>query len=143
MARNNALSVADLERMLEDRRAELSQLTDRRERLATELAKCDERISELQGERAKGSRTKVAVRKKPARGRRRNKTSLGAVINDILEKTKKPLSVDEIVEKAKASGYKTRSAKFKNVVYQNLFHMRNKGEIGYDADQKLYLPKSA
>jgi DNA-binding transcriptional MerR regulator len=139
MTRLEALSLAELERMLEGRRAELAELTERRERLAAELAECDAQISRLSGDRRRGRPPKVAVRRKPGqRGRIRNQPPLKNVILDVLQKSKKALSVDEIMERVQASGYKSRSDEFRKVVYLNLFNLKKDGEVNHDPNTKLY-----
>lgn len=142
MARNDALSVAELERMLDDRRAELAKLTDRRDKLASDLAECDARISELTGASRGGSggAAKVARRRKPKRGRGRfrNQPSLKSIIVEILQKSKKPMSLDDILEKVKATGYQSSSENFRQVAYLNLFNMKKNGEVEHDSETKLY-----
>jgi len=139
MARNETLSVPELERMLDARRGELAKLTSRREQLAAELADCDLRIAELSGGSAASSGAKrVARRPKPKRGRIRNQPSLKAVIVDILQKSKKPLSLDDIIEKVQATGYRSTSENFRQVAYLNLFNMKKNGEVEHDSETKLY-----
>jgi hypothetical protein len=139
MARNEALSVAELEKMLAERRAELGRLMAQRDQI-------DARIAELTGggmrRRGRG-RGRVAVRRKPGRGRVRNQPALKQVINDILQKSKKALSLDEIIEKVQATGYKSNSGNFRQVAYLNLFHMKKNGEVEHDSASKLYRATSA
>ncbi|MGC1273748.1 MAG: hypothetical protein WBC44_08585 [Planctomycetaceae bacterium] len=139
MARTDALSVAELERMLDDRRAELAKLTDRREKLSSDLAECDARITELTGA-SRGGGGKVARRRKPKRGRGRfrNQPSLKSIIVEILQKSKKPMSLDDVIEKVKATGYQSSSENFRQVAYLNLFNMKKNGEVEHDSETKLY-----
>ncbi|MBA3314501.1 MAG: DUF4777 domain-containing protein [Planctomycetota bacterium] len=139
-----SLSVAELEQMLDHRRAELTALTTRRVKLASELAECDARIGQLEGTRS-GARKggKVALRKKPGGGRGRKQPALKKIIVEVLQKSKKPLSVDEIVDRVQATGYKSSSDEFRKVAYLNLFHLKKDGEIEHDPSTKLYSVKSA
>ena len=135
MARIEALSVADLERMLEERRSELAGLLEQRERI-------DARIAELSGSAGRG-RGRTRLRKKPGRRRARNQPALKSVITEILQKSKKPLSLDEIIEKVESTGYKSSSGNFRQVAYLNLFNMKKNGEVEHDSATKLYRAKSA
>lgn len=143
MARTESLSVAELERLLDDRRAELLELEGRRSRLAAELAECDSMIEQLTGARSGGRKGgKIAVRKKP-RGGGRKQPALKNVIVEVLQKSKKALSVDEIVDRVHATGYRSSSDEFRKVAYLNLFHLKKDGEIMHDPETKLYSAKSA
>lgn len=139
MARTDSLSVSELEQLLRDR------LVEQRDRLAAELAETERRLSELGGGRTGGGLRRVVRKQRPGRAGRRNRNqpALPQVIQDVLQKTKKPLSTEEVMERVLATGYKTTSANFKNVVYLNLFKMRNNSEIEFDAANKTYSAKSA
>jgi hypothetical protein len=138
MARTDSLSVAELEQLLRDR------LIEQRDRLAAELAETERRLGELGGGAGGEVRRRVVRKQRPGGGRRnRNQPALPQVIQEVLQKTKKPLSTEEVMERVLATGYKTTSANFKNVVYLNLFKMRNNSEIEFDAANKTYSAKSA
>jgi hypothetical protein len=141
MARADSLSVAELEQMLEARRSELSELESRRNKLAAELEQCDARISELTGARGRGRGRKVK-RRRPGRpgggGGGRKQPALKSVIVEVLQKSKKPLSVDEIVDRVLATGYRSKSDEFRKVAYLNLFHLKTSGEVNHDPATKLY-----
>jgi len=140
MARSDSLSVAELEQMLDARRAELSDLESRRNKLASELEECDARISQLTGAggRGRGRRGRKVTRRRPAGGRGRKQPALKNVIIEVLQKSKKPLSVDEIVDRVLATGYKSSSDEFRKVAYLNLFHLKTSGDIKHDPATKLY-----
>lgn len=139
MAGIETLSVAELERMLENRRAELTELTEKRERLAAELAECDRQIAEMNGGavrgRGRGRGRRVVVRKRRP-GRVRNQPPLKQFVADVLEKHKKGLSLDDLSERVLGAGYKTNSGKFKNTLYQTLYNSRDR--FDYDSGTKLY-----
>ena len=141
MSQSSSLSVADLERMLNERRGELSKLEERRERIAAELAECDARIAELSGGAvSRGGRTRR--RRRPGGRRVRNQPALKQVISEILQKSKKPLSLDDIIERVQAAGYRSSSANFRQVAYLNLFNMKRNGEVEHDSETKLYRAKA-
>lgn len=118
------VSIADLERQLEERRNQVQELYQQRERVQEELERID---AELQHIAAGGS---VRRTKRP-----RNSVSLKALVPQILGKHKKGLSLDDLVAKIRESGYASHSAKFKNVVYQNLY---NSEVIDRDTKTGLY-----
>lgn len=151
MAVKSSYSVADLEKMLEKQRGELDRLETRREKLAADLAECDARISELNGSgggavasparRATKKKTskKVARQKKTGGGKRvRNQPSLRQVVLDVLPAAKKPLSLDEVMERVLATGYRSNAGNFRQVVYLNLYNLAKKGTINHDSASKLY-----
>lgn len=136
MARGDNYSVAELEQMLEAaKQTELSKLKERRDQLAAELEACEEQIAAMGGGSAGKGRI---VRKRRPGGRSRNQPSLKSLIRDILQKSKKPLSTDEVVDRVQAAGYKSNSDEFRKVVYLNLFNLKKAGEIGHDPAKKLY-----
>lgn len=137
MARAETYSVAELEQMLEAaRKNELKRLADRRDQLAGELAELDRQIGNLGGE--ENGRGRLVRKRRPRGGRGRNQPSLKKVVLDVLQKSKKPLSTDEIMERVQAAGYKSSSDEFRKVLYLNLFNLKKSGEISHDRATKLY-----
>ena len=104
------LTVADLEKALQAKRSKLDDLLAKRAKMRFELDGLEEQIVGLVGKRAK--------RKKRVKGQ----PSLKVWVTTELEKAKKGLTLDELIEKVQAAGYKSSSDKFKNVMYQCLFH---------------------
>jgi hypothetical protein len=137
------LSVAELEQMLDARRAELSELETLRNKLAADLEQCDARISQLTGGGRRGRRGRKVSRRRPGGGRGRKQPPLKSVIVEVLQKSKKPLSVDDIVDRVLATGYKSNSDEFRKVAYLNLFHLKTNGDIKHDPATKLYSAASA
>lgn len=118
-----------MEKLIEERRGQIEQLIRRREQLATEISKLDEQMNEFLTTGKIGRRT----------GRRvKNGASLRTVVIDVLAKNKKGLSVRDIAQKVKDTGYKSNSRKFENVVYQCLYHTQ---EIVHDESTGLYRMK--
>ena len=102
------LSVVELEKILNERRATLRELMKRRELIQKELKKVDEEISSLQGSQT--------ARKT------RNKVSLRALVLNFLKKNKKGYSLAELTKLVLESGYRTTSTNFRNVLYQCLYN---------------------
>ena len=143
MSRNENLSVAELEQLLESRRAELNELVDKREALAAELAELDGQIAAMNGEPVEGGGRRRKARKvvrKRRPGRARNQPPLREVVAGVLEKQKKGLTLKELEEKVIAAGYQTNSAKFGNTLYQTMYNARDR--FDYDGASKIYKLKS-
>jgi hypothetical protein len=105
------LTVDQLERMLNQRRRELSRLTRKRATAERRLADIDERIRRLGGGAGAGR----------GGGRRaRNDQSLVEVIHAVLQKAARPLRVSAIADAANAAGYRSSSANFRGIVNQML-----------------------
>lgn len=110
------LSVADLERLLNKRRTTLEALTSKRDKLQRDLEKVERRIVSLEGRG--GASVGVKVRRK----RPKNSQSLAAVVEEVLSRSKSGLPLHELSEKVLATGYKSGSSNFKNVLYQCLYN---------------------
>jgi hypothetical protein len=68
-------------------------------------------------------------KKKGRRGKRpRNTASAKAIAMDILGSEKGGLTLDELSERVLATGYKSKSANFKQTLYQALYNARTHGE---------------
>lgn len=127
----NELSVAALERLLERRRSQLTSLKRRRGQLEQNLKKVDRRITDLTGSAA-GTMKSVARR---LRKRPKNAKPLSVVVDEILSKSKTGYPLAKLSEKVLASGYKSGSSNFKNVLYQTLY---NDTKIVHDAKSGNY-----
>lgn len=135
MPKSEDYTVAQLEQMLETaRRSELSKLTERREKLTQELADLDSQIEGMGGTVA-GHGRRTVLKRRPGG---RVQPSLKKLIIDSLQKSKKGLSTDDIVERVQAAGYKSNSGEFRKVVYLNLFNLKRDGVINHDSATKLY-----
>jgi hypothetical protein len=124
------LSVTALERILERRRKQLEALTRRRDALRKQLEKIEEQIRQIGGDGGQaGARRK-------GRRRPRNEKPLAIVVGEILKKSKPGLSLGQLTAKIVASGYKSYSEDFKNVVYQSLYN--NRKTIIHDEKAGVY-----
>lgn len=125
------LTVAQLEKLLHAKKSQLTDLVVKRDKLKSELDGLNREIAGLGGEadedtprrgRPKGSVNKTK-RKSGRKGRRpKNAMSLAKYIEAELNNAKKGMTVEELMNKVSEAGYKSKSAKFRNVVYQCLFH---------------------
>ncbi len=104
------LSIAQLEKILEERRKELNQLTAERSQLHKRLEELEEQIRQLGGDG-------VSV-EAPARAH--NEKTLIETLQAILQEANQPMKVSAIVEKVKTTGYKSTSANFRGIVNQTL-----------------------
>ncbi len=127
------LSVAALERMLQKRKSILETLASRREKLQRDLEKVESRISSLEGRRG-GISTLTRRRKRP-----KNEKSLSKVVTEILSRSKTGYTLSKLTEKVLATGYKSGSSDFKNVLYQCLY---NSPRIEHERETGNYKLKS-
>ena len=119
------LTVAKLEELLANRRAQIGELEGQKAVLFKQIDALDREIRSLggatkgrQGRPAKGHAAAVAGG--PRRGRRaQNAQSLAEVVTEILSGGGAKHAA-EIAAAALAAGYKTKSKAFRNVVYQLL-----------------------
>ena len=117
------LTVDQLERMLNQRRRELSRLSRKRATAERRLEDIDDKIRRLGG-------SAVSIR---GGGRRaRNDHSLVEVIHSVLQKASRPLRVSAIADAANQAGYRSSSANFRGIVNQMLikdprFTSQNRG----------------
>jgi len=110
------LSVADLERILDEKKSQLQDLARRRDQAQKELDKLDAEIQDIVG--VGGSIGKTRRRRR----RVKNEMSLRAVVLEILGKNKKGFTLADLAGKVTESGYKSTSRNFRNVLYQCLYN---------------------
>ncbi|MBS0204912.1 MAG: hypothetical protein JSS49_18550 [Planctomycetes bacterium] len=109
-------SIVDLERLLETKRDQLQDLLHRRVKAQKELESLDAQIQDSLNPNAPIGRVQRRRR------RVKNESSLRTVVEGVLAKNKKGLSLSDLVTKVTETGYKSNSQNFKNVVYQCLYH---------------------
>ena len=115
---NGALTIAQLERLLENRRREAAELERERDKLVRQLDALDRRLGSLAGP---GGRGRNGASGGGGRGgRARNPKSLVASMEAVLARAGKPMSVGEIVEAVQSGGYRSSSANFRGIVNQTL-----------------------
>jgi len=112
---SSPLSIADLERVLDEKRAQLQDLLKKRDQAQKEIEDLDAEIQEaanLDAPMGRGRR----------RRRVKNETSLRAVVLGILGKNKKGFTLSDLADKVIETGYKSGSKNFRNVLYQCLYN---------------------
>ena len=108
------LNIAELERVLEVRRSELSKLTRQRSDLEKRIGAINRQIARVGGGSLGGGR------RRGRGGRARNEQSLTDTIEGVMKGSGKPMKVPDIVEGVLSSGYQSSSANFKGIVNQTL-----------------------
>jgi len=115
--RFGGMSISDIESILAQRRGELTKLRKQRAEVERELTRLDRKIESLGGGRSRG-------------GRARNEKSLTAILEDVLQKSGKPMQVGDIVEKVQGAGYRSSSANFRGIVNQTLIRDKRFSSAG-------------
>ena len=123
-------NIAQLERILQDRRSDLNRLERQRSELQRKLDGVDRLITKLNG----------SMRGRRGGGgpgsRARNEHSLVEVIETVMRGNHgKPMRVGEIVEAVQAGGYRSNSANFRGIVNQTLIKERKRFN---SADRGVY-----
>src|SRR5688572_3611920 len=116
MARPSSLasySLSQLERIMDKKRRELTELGRERAGLQKKLDAVDDRIRQLGG--ANGF-----FRGGGRGGRARNEKSLVEVMADVLGKSGKAMKVSEIADAVQSAGYRSSSPNFRSIVNQQL-----------------------
>ena len=110
---------------LDAKQARLESLLARRARLTRSLDAVNRQIAVLKG----------AIR--PRRSERStNPHTLIHYVVEILERHKQGLDLKNLGEQVLAAGYKTESANFRQTLYQNLYHHRDK--VAHDRSTGTY-----
>ncbi len=124
------MSVVELEKALSTKRDKINDYMSERDQILKELDRVEGKIRDLGG--------KVAGRK--AQGRRgpraKNEKPLWGYVEDILGRTKKGFTIEELEKRVLASGYKTKSNNFRNVIYQCLYHAE---QVSHDSETGRYV----
>jgi len=124
------LTVAQLEKILQKRRAKLQGLIQKRARLLKQVAHLEQQIVAIGGVVAEGGKAKK-TRRRP-----RNAKTLIVAVREVLSQHKKGLTLRDLADKLLASGYKTSSTNFQNTLYQCLYH--NSDKLAHDAKNHTY-----
>jgi len=125
-------TVSALEQMLMRKQSQLQTLTRRRDLLLGKLTKLDEAIGRLSGQKAgAGFKVRRRVRRRP-----RNERSLQDVVLEVLQANRPGLSLRGLAEQVFATGYKSNSTNFNNVLYQCLYN--NRKTIVHDPKTGVY-----
>jgi hypothetical protein len=111
------LSLAELEKLMQSRRAEVARLSRIRDRLRKKLEGVEAKLVAVAGESQKTTRA-------------RNHSSLQEIIHQVLAKEGGPLSVGEILERVQVAGYRSKSDNFRGIVNQTLIKDKRLGKAG-------------
>jgi len=115
-------NIAQLERILEDRRTEVNRLERLRNELQRKLDGVERQIAKLAG----GLRGLRGRRGGGGGTRARNEVSLVEAIENAMRGTGKPMRVGDIVDAVQASGYRSNSDNFRGIVNQTLIKERKR-----------------
>jgi hypothetical protein len=118
------LTLAQLERMLNQRRRDLTRLARKRATAQRRLDDIDDKLRRLGG-------NGLSLRSGSGR-RARNDKPLVEVIHEVLQKSTRPLRVSAIAEAVSSAGYRSNSDNFRGIVNQmlikdNRFSSQNRG----------------
>ena len=127
-----SFNIAQLERILQERRSELTRLERHRTELQRKLDGVERQILRLNGS-LRGRRGGAGGAGRGTRAR--NEHSLIEVIETVLRHHGKPMRVGEIVDAVQAGGYRSNSANFRGIVNQTLIKERKRFTA---ADRGLY-----
>jgi septal ring factor EnvC (AmiA/AmiB activator) len=124
-ASGNNFNIAQLERVLEEKRSELDKLRRQRSDIQKKLNQIDRLIDRVGGG-MNGSRRGGAG---GGGGRARNAHSLIETLDAVLREGGRPMKVAEIMDAAIASGYRSGSANFRGIVNQTLIKDKRFGQV--------------
>jgi septal ring factor EnvC (AmiA/AmiB activator) len=126
MARPNSglnFNIAQLERILDERRTEVTRLERQRSELARKLEGLDRQIGKLNGG-LRGMRGRLHGAGGGVRAR--NERSLVETLESVMRSNGKPMRVGDIVEAVSATGYRSNSANFRGIINQTLIKERKR-----------------
>lgn len=108
------LTIAQLQRVLNDKKSELDKLHRQKANLQKKVSLIDRQISRIGGG-LDGMRGHGGFGARP-----RNEKSLLATLEEVFKKAGRPLKVQEILDGVLASGYRSGSANFRGIINQTL-----------------------
>jgi hypothetical protein len=123
------LTIAQLQRVLNDKKAELDKLHRQRGQLQKRMNLLDRQIERVNGG-ADGMRLGRGMGGGGGGGTRaRNEHSLLDTIEKVLRNAGKPLKVGDILEAVVATGYRSGSANFRGIINQTLIKDKRFGQV--------------
>jgi hypothetical protein len=114
----SGLSLIQLEKLMQARRAEVIRLSRIRDKLQKKLEGVEKKLIAIAGDTG----GKVT--------RPRNHASLQEIIYQVLQKAGKPLGVGDILDKVHATGYRSKSSNFRGIVNQTLIKDKRLSKAG-------------
>jgi hypothetical protein len=115
----SGLSLIQLEKLMQSRRAEVLRLSRIRDKLQKKLDGVQAKLAAVSGATPAGKAMRA-----------RNNTSLQEMIHQILSKAGCPLSVGDILDKVHAAGYRSKSGNFRGIVNQTLIKDKRLSKAG-------------
>jgi hypothetical protein len=125
------LTIAQLQRVLNDKKAELDKLYRQRNQLQKKMNGLDRQIERVNGG-ADGLRLGRGMAGGGGGGggtRARNEHSLLDTIEGVLRSAGKPLKVGDIMDGVLATGYRSGSANFRGIINQTLIKDKRFGQV--------------
>ena len=123
------LTIAQLQRVLNDKKAELDKLYRHRSTLQKKMNLLDRQIERVNGG-ADGLRLGRGMGGGGGGGTRaRNEHSLLDTIENVLRSAGKPLKVGDIMDGVIATGYRSGSANFRGIINQTLIKDKRFGQV--------------
>ena len=125
------LTIAQLQRVLNEKQSELNKLHRQRENLQRKIDLIDRQIDRVDGGGGtNGTRRGAGGGGGGGGGRRpRNEHSLLDTIEAVLRKGGKPMKVQEILDGVIATGYRSGSANFRGIINQTLIKDKRFGQV--------------
>ena len=121
------MSLAELEQLMNAKKSQIDTLLRKKERIQEQLDEVDRQIADISG----GMAGYGGIGSRP-----RNAKSLHTTVIELLKKSKKGMALSELADAVMATGYKSTSKNFKNVLYQCLY---NASDITHDDDSGKYV----
>jgi hypothetical protein len=120
-SRTAGLSLAQLEKLMRERRAEITRLCRIRDRLQKKLDDVQAKLREVSGGTIAGVTGAM---------RARNQSSLQEMIHRVLAQSQSPLSVGDIMDRVSEAGYRSTSGNFRGIVNQTLIKDKRFAKAG-------------
>jgi hypothetical protein len=123
------MSIPELLKIIASKKAKLVPLLKKRDQLIREIEATESHIAELQ------ARLIPVSRPRSTKPRLQNAMPLRQVVQEVLKRSRKGLPLANLHDRVLASGYKTGSKNFKNILYQCLY---NEKEFVHDPTTGRY-----
>jgi hypothetical protein len=122
------LTIAQLQRVLNEKQSELHKLHRQRNQLQKKLNLLDRQIERVGGG-ANGFRGGRGMGGGGGGTRARNEHSLLDTIEKVLRDAGKPMKVGDIMERVLATGYRSNSDNFRGIINQTLINDKRFGQV--------------
>ena len=122
------LTIAQLQRVLDNKMSELGKLERQRADLQKKLNFIDRQIERVGGGLPNGARRGAGGSGGPG-SRPRNEHSLLDTIETVLRNAGKPMRVSDIMDGVLSSGYRSGSANFRGIINQTLIKDKRFGQV--------------